>query len=159
MEEGKFDYRVIEIKRVAKVTEGGKRMKVRAVVVVGDYNGKVGVAIAKGQDAADAVMKARRLAEKNAFYVPIINGTLPYEVRAKLGASEVLLKPAKKGRGLIAGGSVRTVLALAGYKDAVSKILGVTKNPLVNTLVALKALEKFKNYEKKLKLKEELKKH
>lgn len=158
MEEEKFDYRVIELKRVTKVTEGGKRMKTRAVVVVGDHNGRVGVAIAKGQDAAEAVMKAKRLAEKKVFSVPIVEGTLPYEVKAKLGASEVLLKPAKKGRGLIAGGSVRTVLALAGYKDAVSKILGVTKNPLVNTLVTLKALEKFKNYEKKLKLKEELKK-
>lgn len=157
MKEEKFDYRVIEIKRVAKVTEGGKRMKIRAVVVVGDYRGKVGVAIAKGQDATEAVMKARRLAEKNAFSVPIIEGTLPYEVRAKLGASEVLLKPTKKGRGLIAGGSVRTVLALAGYKDAVAKILGVTKNPLVNTLATLKALEKYKDYEKKLKLKEKLK--
>ncbi len=156
MEEKKFDFRVIELKRVAKVTEGGKTMRVRAVVVVGDYQGQVGVAVAKGQDTADAVAKARRLAEKNSFQVPIVEGTVPYEVKAKYGATEILIKPAKKGRGLIAGGSVRTLLSLAGYTNAVAKILGVTKNPLVNTLVAFKALEKYKNYEKKLKLKEKL---
>ncbi len=156
MEEKKFDFRVIELKRVAKVTEGGKMMKVRAVVVVGDYQGRVGVAVAKGQDSTDAVNKAKKLAEKNSLKVPIVEGTVPYEVRAKYGATAILIKPAKKGRGLIAGGSVRTLLSLAGYTDAVAKILGVTKNPLVNTLVTFKALEKFKNYEKKLKLKEKL---
>ncbi len=144
MSEEKFDYRVIEIKRVAKVTEGGKRMKVRAVVVVGNYQGKVGVGIAKGADIADAVMKARKLAEKNVISVPIIDGTVPYEIKAKFKASEVLLKPTKKGRGLIAGSSVRTVLQLAGYTDVVAKILGVTKNPLVNTIAAIKALEKYR---------------
>lgn len=157
MAEEKFEYKVIEVKRVAKVTEGGKRIKARAVVVVGNLNGKVGVGIAKGLDIADAVMKARKQAEKNAIEVPIIDGTLPYEVRHKEKSTEVLLKPAKKGRGLIAGGSVRTVLSLAGYTDAVGKILGVTKNPLINTLATIKALEKFKNYQNKLKLKETLK--
>lgn len=157
MEEGKnFDYRVIELKRVAKVTEGGKRIRVRAVVVVGNYQGEVGCGIAKGLDAADAVMKARRLGEKNALKVPIVNGTVPYEVKAKFGSAKILIKPTKQGRGIIAGGSARIVLTLAGYTDVVAKILGVTKNPLVNTLVTLKALEKFKNYEKKLVLKERL---
>ncbi len=154
--EEKFEYKVIEVKRTAKVTEGGKRMRVRAVVIAGNLNGKVGVGIEKGLDIADAVMKARKNAEKTAFEVPIVKGTVPYEVKGKVGATEVLLKPAKKGRGLIAGGTVRTVLALAGYTDVVSKILGVTKNPLINTLACLKALEKFKNYEKKAKLKEKV---
>ena len=119
-------------------------MKVRAVVVVGNYQGKVGVGIAKGADIADAVMKARKLAEKNVISVPIIDGTVPYEIKAKFKSTEVLLKPAKKGRGLIAGSSVRTVLQLAGYTDVVAKILGVTKNPLVNTIAAIKALEKYR---------------
>ena len=156
MEKENFDYRVIEIKRVAKVTEGGKRLKIRALVVIGNYQGKVGYAVAKGEDATDAVMKARKLAEKNILEVPIIEGTVPYEVKAKLGATEVFLKPAKKGRGLIAGSSVRTVLNLAGYTDVVAKILGVTKNPLVNTLCTFKALEMYKSFEKKLRLKEKL---
>lgn len=156
MDKENFDFRVIEIKRVAKVTEGGKKMKIRAFVVIGNFQGKVGYAVAKGGDPAEAVAKAKKLAEKNLITVPIIDGTVPYEIKEKLGATQILLKPAKKGKGLIAGGSVRTVLSLAGYTDAVAKILGVTKNPLVNTLVVFKALERYKDYEKKLKLKEKI---
>ncbi len=156
MTKEKFEYKVIEVKRVAKVTEGGKRIRIRAVVIAGNLNGKVGVGVEKGLDIADAVMKAKKQAEKNAIEVPLVEGTIPYEVKGKVGAAEVLLKPAKKGRGLIAGGPVRAVLALAGYTDVVAKILGVTKNPLVNTLACLKALEKFKNYQNKLRLKEKL---
>lgn len=156
MEKENFDYQVIDIRRVAKVTEGGKKMKVRALVIIGNHQGKVGYAIAKGNDVAEAVAKARKLAEKKIISVPIIDGTLPYEVKAKLGAAKILLKPTIKGRGLIAGGSVRTVLDLAGYNDVVAKILGTTKNPLVNTLVVFKALEKYKNFQKKLELKNKL---
>jgi small subunit ribosomal protein S5 len=152
--EEKFEFKVIEVKRVAKVTEGGKRMKIRAVVVVGNLNGKVGVAVAKGDDIQDAIMKAKRLAEKDAISVPINNGTVPFEIKTKFGATKILIKPAKPGRGVIAGGSVRTVLTLAGYTDVSAKILGVTKNPLINTLATIKALKELKkNYEKKLKLK------
>lgn len=152
--EEKLDFKVVEVKRVAKVTEGGKRIKVRAVVVVGDYEGRVGVGIAKGLDFADAIEKGRKLAEKNIIEVPIVNGTLPYEVKAKYGAAEILLKPAKSGRGLVAGGVVRTLLSLAGYSNVVSKITGVTKNPLLNILVSLKALEKLRSsYSLKEKLK------
>ncbi len=152
--EEKFEFKVIEVKRVAKVTEGGKRMKIRAVVVVGNLNGKVGVAVAKGDDIQDAIIKAKRLAEKDAISVPINNGTVPFEIQTKFGATKILIKPAKPGRGVIAGGSVRTVLTLAGYTDVSAKILGVTKNPLINTLATIKALKELKkNYEKKLKLK------
>jgi len=152
--EEKFDFKVIEVKRVAKATEGGKRLKIRAVVVVGNLKGKVGFGVAKGDDIADAVMKARRLAEKNAIDVPIVNGTIPFEIENKFSATKILLRPAKPGKGLVAGGSVRAVLALAGYTDISAKILGVTKNPLVNALATIKTLEKLqKIYEKKLKLK------
>jgi small subunit ribosomal protein S5 len=105
--EEKFEFKVIEVKRVAKATEGGKRIKVRAVVVAGNLKGKVGVGVAKGDDIADAVMKARRLAEKNAIDVPIVNGTVPFEIENKFGATKILIKPAKPGRGLVAGSSVR----------------------------------------------------
>lgn len=150
----KFEFKVIEVKRVAKAVEGGKRIKVRALVVVGNLKGKVGAAVSKGDDIADAIMKARRLAEKNALEVPIVNGTVPFEIENKFSATRILLKPAKPGKGIIAGSSVRTVLSLAGYTDVSAKILGVTKNPLVNTLATIKTLEKLKKiYEKKLKLK------
>lgn len=152
MVEKKFEFKVLDIRRTAKVTEGGKRMKVRAVVVAGDLNGRVGIGIEKGEDIADAVMKARKAAEKNSIEVPIIEGTIPFVIKEKFKTTEVLLKPARKGKGLVAGGSVRAVLALAGYSDISAKILKATKNSLVNTLATFKALEKLKKiYEKKLK--------
>lgn len=151
--EEKFDFKVVDLRRVAKVTEGGKRIRVRATVIVGNKNGKVGFATEKGLDVQDAVMKARKKAEKNVVEVPIIEGTVPFEVSAKFGAAEVLIKPNKKGRGLIAGSILRDVLSLAGYTDVSSKILGVTKNPLINLVATFKALEKLKkNYELKQKL-------
>ena len=155
----KFEFKVIELKRVAKAIEGGKRIKVRAVVVVGDLQGKVGIAVEKGDDISIAVEKARRSAEKNAITVPIVDGTIPFDIQYKFGASKILLKPANKGRGLIAGNVVRNILSLAGYTDVSAKILGVTKNPLVNALATIKALEKLdKIYKRKIKLKESLKK-
>jgi small subunit ribosomal protein S5 len=153
--EDKFEFRTIDVRRVAKVTAGGKTMRVRAAVVVGNFNGKVGLGIAKGLDIPDAIQKARKLAEKNIIDVLIIDGTVPYEIKEKLAASQVLIKPAKKGRGVIAGSVVRTILTLAGYTDVSAKILGATKNPLVNALATFKALEKLqKSYQRKLKLKE-----
>jgi small subunit ribosomal protein S5 len=153
--EEKLGFRVIDLRRVAKVTAGGKRMKVRAAVVVGDMKNKVGLGIAKGLDIPDAVLKARKQAEKNFMEVPIVDGTVPFEVKAKFAASRILIKPAKKGRGVIAGSVVRTILTLAGYTDVSAKILGATKNPLVNALAVFKALEKlYKSYNKKLKLKD-----
>ncbi len=152
--EEKFEFRVIDVRRVAKVTTGGKTMKVRAIVVIGNLNGKIGFGIAKGLDIPDAILKARNKAEKNIIEVPIVDGSVPYEIKEKFASSRVLIKPAKKGKGIVAGSVVRTILSLAGYTDISAKILGVTKNPLVNTLATFKALEKLqKSYQKKLKLK------
>jgi small subunit ribosomal protein S5 len=143
-----WSYKILEIKRVTKVTKGGKRFKIRAVVVAGNKNGKVGVGIEKGDDVSQAVNKALNKAIKNAINVPIVNDTIPYEVEGKISAAKVLVKPAKKGRGIIAGGSARVVLELAGIKNVVAKIIGVTKNPLTNCLSTLKALEKLNRYKK-----------
>jgi len=155
--EEKLEFKVIEIKRVAKAVEGGKRIKVRAVVVVGNLKGKVGIAIEKGFDVAEAILKAKNSAEKNLIEVPIVDGTVPYEITYKFSATKILLKPAKRGRGLVAGGSIRIVLSLAGYTDVVSKVLGVTKNQSVNALSAIKALESLnKSYQRKTKLQSEL---
>lgn len=152
--EEKLEFRVIDIRRVAKVTSGGKTMKIRAAVVVGNLKDKVGLGIAKGLDIPDAILKARKKAEKNLIRIPIVEGSVPYEVKEKFAASKILIKPAKKGRGIVAGNVVRTILTLAGYTDVSAKILGVTKNSLVNALAVFKALEKLnKSYNRKLKLK------
>ena len=155
MEKMEFEYKVVNLSRVAKVTEGGKRLKMRAAVVIGNLNGLVGFGMGKGDDISDAVMKAYNEAKKNLIQVPIVNETLPYEVKAKFKSAKVIIKPTRSGRGLIAGSVVRDILYLAGYKNATAKILGVTKNSLVNAVVTLKALEKLsQNYSRKIKLKE-----
>jgi len=145
-----WEYRVIEIKRVTKVTKGGKRFKIRAVVIAGNRKGQVGVGVEKGDDVSQAVSKALNSAIKNAITVPIINETIPYEVKAKLSSAVILIKPAKSGRGLIAGNVVRLILELAGVKNAVAKIIGVTKNSLSNSLATLKALSKLTKYVKNI---------
>ncbi|MCS7184124.1 MAG: 30S ribosomal protein S5 [Patescibacteria group bacterium] len=141
-----WEYRVIEIKRVAKVTKGGKRFKIRAVVIAGNKNGKVGIGVEKGDDVSQAVNKALNSAIKTSISVPIVNDTIPYEVFGKVSAAQVLIKPSKIGRGIRAGGSVKLVLELSGIKNAGAKIIGVTKNSLTNALAALKALNKLNKY-------------
>ena len=141
-----WHYKVIELKRVTRVTRGGKRFKVRAIVIAGNKKGKVGIGIEKGIDVSQAVAKAFNSAFKKAIEVPIVEDTIPYEVRGSCGASEVIIKPAKKGRGLVAGSSARVILELAGVKDVSAKILGVTKNPLTNALATIEALKKLNRY-------------
>lgn len=139
-----IESKLLDLARVTKVTGGGKNLKFRAVIIAGDKKGKVGIGVAKGLDVSQAVDKATRLAKKNMKEIPIINGTIPYEVEAKLGPSVILLKPQKKGRGLVAGGTVRIVCSLAGIQDISSKILSRTTNKLNNAKATMKALEKLK---------------
>ncbi len=139
-----FKDHVLEIRRVTRVMAGGKRFSFRATVVVGDEKGKVGIGIAKGLDVAAAVQKAIRQGQKN--MIPIVlkdNRTILYDVETKYGAARVRLKPARIGHGLIAGGSARSVLELAGVKDISAKILGRTTNKLSNAMATLKALRTF----------------
>jgi small subunit ribosomal protein S5 len=142
--EEKFESQVLEVRRVTKVTAGGKQLRFRAVVVVGNKNGKVGVGVAKGQDVAQAVEKAQRMAMKNIIEVPILEDTIPHEVTAKFGAAKVLLRPQRQGRGLVAGGTVRVICQLAGIKNISSKILGATRNKLNNAQATIKALKQLK---------------
>ncbi|MCX7846162.1 MAG: 30S ribosomal protein S5 [Dictyoglomaceae bacterium] len=137
-----FKERVIEIRRVAKVVKGGKNLRFRALVVVGDEQGTVGVGIAKAAEVPDAIRKAIRKARKNAVKIAISKGTIPHEVIGKLGASKILLKPAAPGTGVIAGGAARAVLELAGIKNVLAKSLGSTTavNLAQATLNALKSL-------------------
>ncbi len=142
-QKSEYDEKVIEVRRVNRVVKGGKRFSFRALVVAGNKKGKVGIGMAKGLDVPSAIDKAKRQAEKNVFLVPLKEKrTLPYDIEGKSGASRVLLKPARTGHGLIAGGPVRIVLDLAGVRDISAKILGKTTNKLTNAMAAVDALKK-----------------
>jgi len=139
-----FESKLLDLSRVARMTGGGRRLRFRAVIVIGDQKGRVGLGVAKGADVAGAVEKATRAAKKSLMVVPIKEETIPHQVEAKYGAAEVLLKPQKKGRGLVAGGTVRIICNLAGIKNISSKILGRTTNKLTNAMATIEALKKLK---------------
>jgi small subunit ribosomal protein S5 len=138
-----FEQKILDLARVTRVMAGGKRMRFRACVAVGDKKGHVSIGVAKGADVTVAVSKAVNKAKKEMIEVPMINSTIPHEVCHKLGAAKILFKPAKKGRGIIAGGVVRVVLELAGVHNITSKILG-TSNKLNNAKCTVAALKKLK---------------
>lgn len=139
-----FKEKVLDMRRVVRVMAGGKRFKFRATVAIGNEKGSVGIGVGKGIDVAQAVDKAKTNAKKNLIIIKLKNQTIPYEVYAKFSAARVLIKPAKEGHGLKAGGAVRTILLLVGIKDAASKCLGGTKNKLTNAMATVEALKKFK---------------
>jgi small subunit ribosomal protein S5 len=139
-----FQTKLLDLARVTRVTGGGKRMSFRAVVVAGDKKGKIGIGIDKGKDVSQAIEKATRRAKKDLMNVIIVDGTIPHEVMAKYGPAVILLKPQKKGRGLVAGGAVRTICDLAGIKNISSKILSGSKNKLNNARATMEALKKLK---------------
>ena len=141
-----FDQRIIDIARVTRVMKGGKRMSFRACVALGDKNGKIGIGLGKGADVTMAINKAVNKAKKDMVEVPMINETIPHEVYSKFKAAKILFKPAKKGRGVIAGGAVRVILELAGIKNVTSKIFG-TNNKVTNANCTLQALRSLKRIE------------
>ena len=147
-EEKEFEQSIIDIARVTRVMAGGKRMRFRACVVIGDKKGRVGSAVAKGADVTMAVNKAVAKAKKEIINVPLYNQTIPHLINIKYKAAKVLLKPAPKGTGIIAGGAVRTVLDLAGIADVVAKILG-TNNKINNVKATIKALKMLRRVEPK----------
>jgi small subunit ribosomal protein S5 len=130
-----FDQKIVEIKRVTRVTGGGKRMRFRALVVIGDHKGKVGMGLRKGNDVAESVNKAVNQAKKNMITLPLTNDTIPHEVKVKYKSSKLMMLPAKPGTGIIAGGAVRSVMDLAGVKNVISKMLG--SNNKVNNIKAV----------------------
>lgn len=141
--------KVVNIRRVAKVTKGGRHLRFNALVVVGDSQGSVGAGLGKADAVPDAIRKGNAIAKKRMIKIPLKGGTIPQQVLANFGASQVLLKPASQGVGIIAAGGVRAVLELAGIKDVVSKSLG-SSNPINVVKATLKALQQLRNPQEEL---------
>ena len=152
-----FGQRIVDLARVTRVMAGGKRMRFRACVVIGDGKGKVAVGLDKGADVTIAVNKAVNQAKKNIIEVPIVNDTIPHDIYHKKGAAKVLLKPARRGKGVIAGGATRIVLEMAGIKNITSKNLG-TNNKVNIVKCAIEALSLLKKTEKKKEAEKKLEK-
>jgi small subunit ribosomal protein S5 len=137
-----FDSKIIDIRRVTRVTSGGRRMNFSVAVVAGDHKGRVGVGLGKSIDTASAVEKATREAKKNPIKVPLsAQMTIPHAVEAKYASARIMIFPAR-GRGVVAGSSARAVIELAGIKDVCAKFLSGSKNRLNNAKVAIEALKK-----------------
>ena len=147
--------RVVKISRVSKVVRGGRHLSFNAVVVVGDSEGQVGIGMGKADAVPDAVKKGAVNARKNMITVPLKGSTIPHEIVAKYGAAEVMLKPASPGTGVIAGGSVRAVVELAGIKDITTKARRST-NPVNCVKAAFKGLSLLKDPEKEMAQRQQL---
>lgn len=141
-EQKEFDEEVIQLDRVTRVVKGGRRLRFRATVAIGNHKGKVGIGIGKSAEVVTAIKKAVTAAKKNMIKVPIYNETVPHRIQMKFKASKVLLIPAGAGTGIIAGGAARKVIELCGIKNILSKTLGSSNrvNSTKATFEALKAL-------------------
>lgn len=141
---------VIEIRRVSKKTKGGNQIRFTALVVVGDKKGKVGVGLAKAPNVVSAIRKSIEYAKRRMLEVPLEGTTIPYEIRVKFKAAQVIMKPARPGSGIIAGGTLRMVLEALGVRDVITKMLGST-NKKTNVYAAMEALEQLKELVEKKK--------
>jgi small subunit ribosomal protein S5 len=119
-EKPEYDQKLLDLARVTRVVKGGRRFRFRATLVIGNRKGKVGVGVGKGPDVAEAIRKAFSDGQKNLIQAPIKGNTIAHDVEFKLGSAKVMLRPAKEGRGIVAGGAVRAVVDLSGIKDVVS---------------------------------------
>ena len=139
-----FIEKIIMINRVTKVTKGGKKLRFSALIVVGDGKGKVGFGLGKAPEVPDAIRKAIEKAKKSMINVPIVNGTIPHSVMCKFASTKILLKPAKSGTGVIAGGTVRAIMDAAGITDIVTKCIG-NSNPHNLVKATFKALSQLQS--------------
>lgn len=149
--DSEFKEKVVNIRRVTKVVKGGKKMGFRASVVVGDMKAKVGLGIGKAAEVSAAIRKGVEAAKKTMIEVPLIEGTIPHNVIGYFSASQVVLRPAPRGTGVIAGGAVRTVLELCGLKNIVAKSIG-SANPINVARATLAALSALKRYDEVVRL-------
>lgn len=146
-----LEERLVSINPVSKTVKGGRTRQFRALVVVGNSNGKVGVGLGKAKEVADAIRKAVEEGKKNMFEVPIIDTTIPHGVTERYSGAQVMLKPASEGTGVIAGGPVRAVLELAGVRDILTKSIG-SSNPVNVVRATEKGLKSLKTVEKVARL-------
>ena len=135
--------RVVRVNRVAKVVQGGRKFSFSALIVVGDMNGRVGAGIGKAREVTEAIRKGMEVAKRNMITVPMVGTTIPHEVRLKLGAARIMLKPAAPGTGVISGGAMRAVIETAGIKDILTKSHG-TNNPINTVRATLAALQQLR---------------
>jgi small subunit ribosomal protein S5 len=142
--------RIVYINRVAKVVKGGRRFSFSVIVVVGDSKGLVGIGLGKAREVPEAIRKAGESARKNILRLPLLNGSFPHEVIGKFGAASVLLMPAGEGTGIIAGGACRSVLEMAGVKNALTKCFG-TSNPHNLVRATLDGLKRMRQPEEVLR--------
>jgi small subunit ribosomal protein S5 len=135
--------RVVRVNRVSKVVKGGRKFSFSALIVVGDMNGRVGAGIGKAREVTEAIRKGMDVAKRNMITVPMVGTTIPHEVRLKLGAAKIMLKPAAPGTGVISGGAMRAVIETAGIKDILTKSHG-TNNPINTVRATLAALQQLR---------------
>ena len=146
--EDQFEDHVVSVSRVAKVVKGGRKFSFSALVVVGDHDGQIGFGLGKANEVPDAIRKGSEKAKRNVTKITSHEGTIPYEVIWKYGSARVLMYPARKGKGIIAGGAVRTLLELAGIQDIVCKAHGTRNNQnlvraTINGLNQLRTVEEY----------------
>lgn len=141
-----LEERVVRTNKVQKTTKGGRTLSWSILVVVGDHNGHVGAGIGKARSIPDAVRKGTEEAKKNLIKIPMVDGTIPHEIISEHGASQVLLKPAAPGTGVVAGGAVRIMLEMGGVHDVLAKSIG-SNNPINNAWATVKALQGLKTAE------------
>jgi len=138
--QSEFEEHVLQVDRVSRTVKGGKRVRFRALVIIGNKKGKIAMGVGKAAEVADAVAKATTIAKKHIIEVPLVNETITAPIEITQGAAHVILKPAKPGTSVIAGGTIRVICNLAGIRNLVAKILG-TANKINNAQTTIKALE------------------
>ena len=150
-EPSEFDEKVVEVQRISRVVKGGRRIRFRALVVIGNHKGKVGMGVAKANDVSEAVRKSVSIAKRHIIEVPLIDGSIPYAVNISKGSVNLMLKPASTGTSIVAGGSIRIVAELVGITDILAKSMG-SANKINNVTAAIAALSSFKpEYVEKIK--------
>jgi small subunit ribosomal protein S5 len=150
-EQSEWEEKIIQVRRVTKVVKGGKKLSFRAVVVVGNSKGQVGVGVGKAAEVISAIQKGVVDARKSLVKVPLVGTSIPHQITGKQGASRILLKPAAKGTGVIAGGAARAILELAGVGDVLSKSLG-SRAPLNVARATIDGLKSLRTFEEASRL-------